>query len=67
MSFTSVFKLFLSKVQSKWSNPYKVVQWFNNGAIKLDSEDGFRYIITGKCVIHYYELVPMVDILVVLP
>ncbi|XP_009594803.1 uncharacterized protein LOC107779095 [Nicotiana tabacum] len=40
--FKSILKFFSSKLKSKWSCPFKVVNVSSYGAIELESEDGTR-------------------------
>ncbi|XP_070020531.1 uncharacterized protein [Nicotiana sylvestris] len=49
--FNSRLKLFLGKLKSKWSGPFKVVSVSPYGAIELESEDGTRtFKVNGQRV-----------------
>lgn len=45
--FKSRFKLFLVKLKSKWSGPFKVTQVFLFGAVKLENSDGKLFKVNG--------------------
>ncbi|XP_070009176.1 uncharacterized protein [Nicotiana sylvestris] len=52
--FNSRLKLFLGKLKSKWSSPFKVVNVSPFGAVELESEDGLRtFKVNGQRVKHY--------------
>nr|XP_009762338.1 PREDICTED: uncharacterized protein LOC104214378 [Nicotiana sylvestris] len=47
-------KLFPGKLKSKWSGPFKVVNFSPFGAVELESEDGLRtFKVNGQQVKHY--------------
>ncbi|XP_019263252.1 PREDICTED: uncharacterized protein LOC109241000 [Nicotiana attenuata] len=52
--FNSRLKLFLGKLKSKWSGPFKVMSVSPYGATELESEDGTRtFKVNGQRVKHY--------------
>nr|XP_016495057.1 PREDICTED: uncharacterized protein LOC107814207 [Nicotiana tabacum] len=52
--FNSRLKLFPGKLKSKWSGPFKVVNFSPFGAVELESEDGLRtFKVNGQQVKHY--------------
>nr|XP_016480644.1 PREDICTED: uncharacterized protein LOC107801771 [Nicotiana tabacum] len=53
--FNSRLKLFLGKLKSKWSGPFKVVNVSPFGYVELESEDGIRtFKVNGQRVKHYF-------------
>ncbi|XP_075083549.1 uncharacterized protein LOC142167284 [Nicotiana tabacum] len=52
--FNSRLKLFLGKLRSKWSSPFKIVNVSPYSAIELESEDGLlTFKVNGQRVKHY--------------
>ncbi|PHT45007.1 hypothetical protein CQW23_14165 [Capsicum baccatum] len=51
--FNSRFKLFPGKLKSKWSSPYKVIQVYSSGVVKLEDNNGVVFKVNGQCVKPY--------------
>nr|XP_009591886.1 uncharacterized protein LOC104088848 [Nicotiana tomentosiformis] len=50
----SILKLFPSKLKSRWSGPFRVVQVLSNGAQEIEFEDGTnRFRVNGQRLKHY--------------
>nr|XP_009789821.1 PREDICTED: uncharacterized protein LOC104237375 [Nicotiana sylvestris] len=48
------FQAFESKLKSRWSGPFRVVQLFLSGAVEIESEDGTnKFTLNGQMLKHY--------------
>lgn len=54
--FNSRFKLFLSKLKSKWSGTFKVTQVFPSGLVELENKKGKLFKVNDKRVEQYAGL-----------
>ncbi|KAL7584093.1 uncharacterized protein LOC111901650 [Lactuca sativa] len=53
--FNSRLKLFLGKLKSRWSGPFKITKVCLGGALELINEkDGERFLVNGQRVKHYF-------------
>ncbi|XP_070056211.1 uncharacterized protein [Nicotiana tomentosiformis] len=56
--YNSRLRLFPSKLKSRWSGPFRVVQVFSSGAVEIESEDGInRFTVNGQRLKHYLGMV----------
>ncbi|XP_070014060.1 uncharacterized protein [Nicotiana sylvestris] len=56
--YNSRLRLFLGKLKSRWSGPFRVVQMFSTGVVEIESEDGTnKFIVNGKRLKHYLGMV----------
>ncbi|KAK4706793.1 hypothetical protein R3W88_033643 [Solanum pinnatisectum] len=46
--FNSRLRLFLGKLKSKWTRPFKVTQVFPHGAAELENKEGTRFKVNGQ-------------------
>ncbi|XP_024010921.1 uncharacterized protein LOC112086243 [Eutrema salsugineum] len=51
--FNSRLKLFLGKLRSRWSGPFRVLQVRSYGALVLEEKDGKGFVVNGQRVKHY--------------
>ncbi|XP_075079883.1 uncharacterized protein LOC142165166 [Nicotiana tabacum] len=52
--YNSRLRLFLDKLKSRWSGPFRVVQLFLSGVVKIESEDGTnKFTVNGQRLKHY--------------
>nr|XP_016452261.1 PREDICTED: uncharacterized protein LOC107776839 [Nicotiana tabacum] len=52
--YNSKLRLFLGKLKSRWSGPFRVVQMFPSGAVEIESEDGTnKFTVNGQKLKHY--------------
>ncbi|XP_075079509.1 uncharacterized protein LOC107769969 [Nicotiana tabacum] len=52
--YNSRLRLFPSKLKSRWSGPFRVVQLFLSGAIEIESENGTnKFTVNGQRLKHY--------------
>ncbi|XP_070029194.1 uncharacterized protein [Nicotiana sylvestris] len=52
--YNSRLRLFLGKLKSRWSGPFRVVQLFLSGAVEIKSEDGTnKFTVNGQRLKHY--------------
>ncbi|KAK4341179.1 hypothetical protein RND71_039680 [Anisodus tanguticus] len=51
--YISRLKLFLRKLKSRWSGPFKVIKVFSYGVIELESKVGHLFKMNGQRVKHY--------------
>ncbi|XP_070017453.1 uncharacterized protein [Nicotiana sylvestris] len=52
--YNSRLRLFPSKLKSRWSVPFKVVQMFSSGAVETKSEDGTNKFTVNRQRLKYY-------------
>lgn len=52
----SWFRLFLSKMKSKWSRPFKVTQVFLSGVVELENKDEKLFKVNSQRVKNYMDL-----------
>ena len=52
--YNSRLHLFLSKLRSKWSGPFKVNRVFENGEVELKGEKGELFKVNGQRLKHYF-------------
>lgn len=52
--FNSRLKLFASKLKSKWSNNFVVVNAYPSGSIKLEDYEKRRFMMNGQRLKHFY-------------
>nr|XP_016454923.1 PREDICTED: uncharacterized protein LOC107779092 [Nicotiana tabacum] len=56
--YNSRLRLFLSKLKSRWSGPFRVVQEFSSGAVEIESEDRInKFTVNGQRLKHYLGMV----------
>nr|XP_009594404.1 uncharacterized protein LOC104090908 [Nicotiana tomentosiformis] len=56
--YNSKLKLFSSKLKSRWSGPFRVVEMHSAGSIEIASEDGSRkFKVNGQRLKHYQGMV----------
>ncbi|XP_049348199.1 uncharacterized protein LOC125812769 [Solanum verrucosum] len=60
--FNSRLRLFLGKLRSKWSGPFKVTQVFQSGAIELENDKGERFKANGQRIKAYLGVLEDVKI-----
>lgn len=46
--FNSRLHLFLGKLKSKWTGPFRVTQVFPHGAVELENKEGIRFKVDGQ-------------------
>ncbi|XP_047270358.1 uncharacterized protein LOC124899504 [Capsicum annuum] len=54
--FNSRLNLFLGKLKSKWSGPFKVNQVYSSRAVELANEDGNVFKVNGKQLEMHYVM-----------
>ncbi|XP_022873162.1 uncharacterized protein LOC111392130 [Olea europaea var. sylvestris] len=47
-------KLFLGKLQSRWSGPYTIIQVFPHGAVEITHDSKGTFKINGQRLKHYW-------------
>ena len=53
--FNSRLKLFLGKLKSRWSGPFRIAQIFPFGAVELEDEkSGRNFKVNGQRIKHYF-------------
>ncbi|XP_009618292.1 uncharacterized protein LOC107814179 [Nicotiana tabacum] len=56
--YNSRLRLFLGKLKSRWSGPFRVVQVFSSGVAEIESKEGTnRFKVNGKRLKHYLGMV----------
>ncbi|XP_070039151.1 uncharacterized protein [Nicotiana tomentosiformis] len=56
--YNSRLRLFLGKLKSRWSGPFRVVQVFPSGAVEIESEDGTnRFKVNGQRLKYYLGII----------
>ena len=50
----SRLRLFSGKLKSKWTGPYLVTQLFPHGVVELETKEGVRFKVNGKCINIYF-------------
>nr|XP_009615067.1 uncharacterized protein LOC104107858 [Nicotiana tomentosiformis] len=56
--YNSRLRLFSSKLKSRWSGPFRVVQVFSSGVVEIESEDGTnKFTVNGQRLKHYLGMV----------
>ncbi|XP_070025797.1 uncharacterized protein [Nicotiana sylvestris] len=56
--YNSRLRLFLGKLKSRWLGPFRVVQVFSSGAVKIESEDGTnKFKVNGQRLKYYLGMV----------
>ncbi|XP_019264701.1 PREDICTED: uncharacterized protein LOC109242289 [Nicotiana attenuata] len=56
--YNSRLRLFLGKLKSRWSGPFRVVQVFSSGVVEIESEDGTNtFTMNGQRLKHYLGMV----------
>ncbi|XP_016467212.2 uncharacterized protein LOC107789853 [Nicotiana tabacum] len=56
--YNSRLTLFLGKLMSRWSGPFRVVQVFSSGAVEIESEDGTnKFTVNGQRLKYYLGMV----------
>ncbi|XP_009788562.2 uncharacterized protein [Nicotiana sylvestris] len=56
--YNSRLILFLGKLKSRWSGPFRVVQMFPSGAVEIESEDETnKFTVNGQRLKHYLGMV----------
>ena len=53
-------RLFLGKLKSRWSGPFKVIEVFSYGGVELEGTDGQQFKVNGQRVKPYMEGEPLV-------
>ena len=53
--FSSRFKLFPSKLKSRWSGPFTVTKVFGNGAFEIVGNKQNPFSVNGQCLKAYYD------------
>ena len=57
--FNSRLSLFRGKLKFRWSEPFKVIQVFNHGALELKNNRGETFKVNGqRCKIYHGGLMP---------
>ena len=51
--YNSRLKLFLGKLKSRWSDPFKVVKVHPYGAIEISNDKGEEFTVNGHCLKPY--------------
>ncbi|XP_057545958.1 uncharacterized protein LOC130824952 [Amaranthus tricolor] len=64
--FNSRLKLFLGKVKSRWTSPFKITRVFPYGSVELSNAKGETFKVNGQHVKHYRAGEPLAG-LVVMP
>ncbi|XP_075080324.1 uncharacterized protein LOC142165844 [Nicotiana tabacum] len=56
--YNSRLRLFLGKLKSRWSGPFRVVQMFKSGAVEIESEDRTnKFTMNGQRLKHYLGMI----------
>ena len=53
--FNSRLRLFLGKLESRWTRPFKINQVFPFGAVELWDKNGHVFRVNGQQLKHYYS------------
>ena len=46
--YNSKLRLFLGKLNSKWTGPYLITELFPHGAVELETKEGVRFKVNGQ-------------------
>jgi len=52
--YNSRLRLFLGKLKSKWSGPFRVTRVFSNGAIEVRGKEGHAFKVNGQRLKLYF-------------